>query len=83
MAKKFVRYFVTSARLSTGFGIKVFCLSYSLLVFLDLFFSGLQITYIIESKEWLFQVSLLIGRQLKPFSPRFYTRSSVISPVYQ
>ena len=35
-----------SARLSTGFGIKVFFLSYSLSVFLDLFFSGLRITYI-------------------------------------
>ena len=83
MAKKFVRYLVISARLSTGFGIKVFFLSYSLSVFLDLFFSGLQITYIIESKEWLLQVYLLIGPQLKPVFPKVLYRSYVISPVYQ
>ena len=83
MAKKFMRYFVISARLSTGFGIKVFFLSYSLSVFLDLFFSGLQITYIIESNKWLFQVYLLIGLQLKPVFPKVLSWSSVISPVYQ
>ena len=51
MAKKFVRFFVILARHSTGSGIKVFCLSYIQSVFLDLFFNGLQITYIINSKE--------------------------------
>ena len=43
--------FVILARPSTGSGIKVFFLSYIQSVFLDLFFNGLQITYITESKE--------------------------------
>ena len=51
MAKKFVRFFVILARPSIGSGINVFFLSYIQPVFLDLFFNGLQITYITESKE--------------------------------
>ena len=47
MAKKFVRiFFMILARPSTGSGIKVFFLSYIQSVFLDLFFNGLQISYI-------------------------------------